>query len=353
MICIDGLVHKVSPAFTKDNIAVVFESSRWFVPYLSVALASLIACTSEKNNYDLIVLSNELAEQDESKLIGLCHGKSNISLRFFDPTPIVEKYIKSAKYRYLTINYYRMSLPWILAEYSQVINLGADLIIEHDIAELFQEPIPKGCYLAGALDLGYQGKLIEDISSKELSLSDPHSYINADVLLLDLEKIRRDYRQDELMGIWQKKCFRHAEQDALNVFFDRRIHHIDLRWNVFPRQMSSERDILRTSSASIQIWRESLCDPYIIHFAGEPKPWDNPSIEFGNRWWHYAEQSPYYEEIVRRRDIGKVSQKQPVLRNIVDKLFPMGTRRRVMIKRILPYNSLLWRIGNRLYRHKH
>lgn len=348
MIYIDGLVYRALPAFEKDNIAVVFECSELFVPYLSVALASLIACTSTENNYDIIVLGSEIKKCDEVVLCSLCNGKNNISIRFFDPTPAVEKYIKSARYHYLAINYYRMSLPWILNEFPKVINLGADLIVERDIAELFREPMQKACYLAGAPDLGYHGKLIEDISPNELSLSDPYSYINADVLLFDLERIRRDYRQDALMEIWQKKYFRHAEQDALNVFFDRQIHHLDLRWNVFPEQMSSERDILHTSSASIQIWHESLRDPCIIHYAGEPKPWDNPHVGFGDRWWYYAKQSPYYGEIVRRINIGRVPSSQTTLRNITDKLFPKETRRRVILKKIIPFNSFLWRIGNRL-----
>lgn len=347
MIYIDGLLHKILPAFEKDNIAIAFESSTLFVPYLSVALASLIACASSGKNYDIIILSNEITENDEAVLQGLCRGKNNISIRFFDPTPVVEKYIKSSRHRYLVINYYRMSLPWILSEYSRAINLGADLIVEHDIAELFHEPIRKGCYLAGAPDLGYQGKLIEDISPNELSLSDPNSYVNADVLLFDLEKIRRDHRQDELMEIWEKKFFRHAEQDALNVFFDRRIYHLDLRWNVFPDNMSSEYDILRTSGANIQIWHKSLRDPCIIHYAGEPKPWDNPHIGFGDRWWHYAEQSPYYEEIVRRMNVGDAPDRQTVLRSILDKLFPKGTRRRILLKKLIPFNSFLWRVGNR------
>ena len=348
MICIDGLTYKALPAFEQDNIAVVFETSERFTPYLSVALASLIACTSAENNYDIIILSHEIKQHDEAVLHGLCRGKKNVSIRFFDPTPVVENYIKSAKYCYLSINYYRMSLPWILTEHTKAINLGADLIVEHDIAELFRQPIHSDCYLAGAPDLGYHGKLVEDISPKELSLSDPYSYINADVLLFDLKKIREDCRQDEIMEIWQKKYFRHAEQDALNVFFEGRIHHLDLRWNVFPDQMSSERDILRASNESVHIWHESLRAPCIIHYAGEPKPWNNPHVGFGNHWWYYAEQSPYYEEIVRRMEAGIAPSHKTLLRNIVDKLFPQGTRRRVILKRIIRFDSPLWRLGNKL-----
>lgn len=339
--------RKILPAFQKNNIAVVFESSELFVPYLSVAIASLIACTSPENNYDIIILNNEIKEHDEAALCDLCNGKNNVSVRFFDPTTIVEKYIKAAKHNYLAINYYRMSLPWILTEYQKVINLGADLIIEHDISELFREPMRDDCYLAGAPDLGYHGRLSLDLSPSELGLSDPYSYVNADVLLFDLEKIRRDYCQDELMDIWQKYCFRCAEQDALNVFFDGHIHHFDLRWNVFPERMTSEFHVLHAPEESVKVWRESLRAPYLVHYAAVPKPWDFPMVGWGERWWFYARQSVYYEEILRRmclvavRYSGMTTPKSKI-RQFADVILPMGSRRRAFAKILLPKGSWRW-----------
>lgn len=344
---------KILPAFKENNIAVVFESSELFVPYLSVALASLIACTSAENNYDIIILSSEIKESDEAALCDLCDGKDNVSVRFFNPTSIVEKYIQTAKHSYLAINYYRMSLPWILTEYPKAINLGADLIVEHDISELFCEPMREDCYLAGAPDLGYHGRLSLDISPDELGLSDPYSYINADVLLFDLEKIRRDYCQDELMDIWQKYCFRCAEQDALNVFFDRHIHHLDLRWNIFPDRMTSEYHVLHAPEDSVKVWRKSLCAPYLIHYAAVPKPWDFPMVGWGERWWFYARQSIYYEEIIRRMCITACRDSDPDtgkswIRRLADKVLPLGSRRRSFAKILLPRGSGRWNFCKRI-----
>lgn len=340
---------QILPAFKEKNIAVVFESSEYFVPYLSVALASLIACTNAQYNYDIIILSNEIKGHDKAALCNLCDGKNNVSVRFFDPTPIVEKYIQTAKHNYLTINYYRMSLPWILTEYQRAINLGADLIIERDISELFCEPVREDCYLAGALDLGYLGRLSLDIPSSELGLSDPYSYINADVLLFNLEKIRRDFCQDEVMDIWQKYCFRNAEQDALNVLFDGHIHNLDLLWNVFPDRMNSEYHILHAPEDSVKIWRESLSAPYIIHYAAVPKPWDFPMVGWGDRWWYYARQSVYYEEIIRRMCMVACSNpKKSWIHRFADKVLPIGSRRRSFAKILLPRDSRRWNFLKRI-----
>lgn len=344
---------QIKKAFIDDSIAVVFECSELFVPYLSVALASLIACTNENDNYDIIVLSGEIKDHDQESLRNLCKEKVNISVRFFDPTFQVDKYVSASKNNYLVLNYFRMSLPWILKEYQRVINLGADLIIERDIAQLYREPVREDCYLAGALDLGYHGRLSMDISPSELGLSDPYAYVNADVLIFELEKIRNNYRQDDFMQTWQKFCFRCAEQDALNVIFDEHIHHLDLRWNVFPDRMTSEQHILQTPAESIAMWRQSLDDPYIIHYAAIPKPWDFPMVGFGSRWWSYARQSVYYEEIIRRMCLAAVNNgyfgpKKSRIRRAADVFLPMGSKRRIFAKMIFPKDNRLWRFLKRI-----
>lgn len=348
MIYLEENDNKVIPAFDKDNISIAFESSEYFVPYLSVAIASLLAHVSEFRNYDIILFSSGIKEQDEAELLKLCDGMSNVSIRLVDPTQMVRKYIESARYNYLVINYYRMALPWILSEYSKVINLGADLLVEQDIAELFQINLEDSCYLAGAPDIAYQGKLRGEISPRELSLSDPQAYINSDVLLLELDKIRRDFTQDELMEFWQKRYFRHAEQDALNVLFDKRIQHLDLKWNVFADKMDSETDILHASETSIRIWRESLRTPYIIHFSSGPKPWDSPDVGFGNRWWQIAERSSYYDELVHRKEIGREPKPKSFLDSVLDYLFPKRSRGRRIIKKIVPFDSPLWWISKKI-----
>ena len=58
--------------------------------------------------------------------------------------------------------------------------------------------------------------------------------------------------------------------------------------------MSSEYDIMHASSETIADWQQCLKNPYIIHFAAVPKPWQLPTVEFGVDWWIVARHSPYY-----------------------------------------------------------
>ncbi|MDO4921594.1 MAG: glycosyltransferase [Phascolarctobacterium sp.] len=340
----------IKPAFSGVTTAIVFETSALFVPYLSVALQSLLECSSKENFYDIIILSNEIEEYDKNLLGNLTIQQENISIRFCDPTEIVEKYIKNSKYQYLNLNYYRLALPWILLNYDKALNLGADIIIEKDICELINTYMDKDKYIAGVIDLGYHGRLNMDIPREELNMADPYDYINADVILLNLEKIRNDFKQDDIMLFWQKRKLRCAEQDAFNVLFDGHIQHLCLNWNLFPERMSSTEHILNAPESSVNLWKKAITTPYIIHYAAFPKPWDYPMIGYGYRWWEYARKSPYYEEVVRRMCIiAARNERVGILHRVIDLLLPRGTTRRDVIKKLLSKSSKIRDLAYKIY----
>ena len=302
----------IKPVFSECKKAIVFESSNLFVPYLSVVLLSLLEHISKENKYDIIVLTREIDDYDCSILLDTVKELNNVSLRFFDPTDIVKKYIKNSRYKYLDINYYRMSLPWILKEYDRALNLGADIVIQKDVMELLDCDMSKNTYLAGAIDLGYLGRLKIDIPKEELNLLNPYGYVNADVLVFNLESIRQDFTQDEVMEIWQKYKFRCAEQDALNLLFDGHIKH-----------------------------------------AAFPKPWDYPMVGYGNKWWSCARKSSYYEEILRRMCLITVkndrNEGKTLGRRYLDSIFPKGSRGRAFLKTLFPKGSSQREFCKRIY----
>lgn len=198
-------ISEIQPAYAEKNVAIVFEISELFVPYLNVALLSLLDNIDSSNNYDILILSCELKQYVEDKLKTLVANKSNVTLRVINPHLMIERYIEKAHYHYLEINYYRLMLPWILKNYDKAINLGADIIIRHDVATLAGTEMGNDCYLAGAPDLGYHGRLSIDISPDELGMKNPYMYVNADVLLFNLKAIRENINKDTLMNLWQRK----------------------------------------------------------------------------------------------------------------------------------------------------
>lgn len=58
-------------------------------------------------------------------------------------------------------------------------------------------------------------------------------------------------------------------------------------------------------------------------------------IGFGDQWWDVAKKSVYYEEIIRRMENPKVH-KQSSLSEILDAIFPKGSRHREFVKIFKP-----------------
>lgn len=344
MVEIDNQKEFAQKAFSENNIAIVVESSQFFIPYLDVMLKSLVANIGSDSNYDIIILGNEIESCDERILQQGYTMYPNVSVRFFNPDKIVEKYIKAAKHKYLDINYYRLALPWILCRYDKAVQLGADIVIKKDLADVYNTELQGNEYLAGCRDLGYLGRLNMDIPREELGMKHPNDYLNADVLLYNLEKIRDDYDLESVMQVWQTYKFRCSEQDALNLLFDGKVKILDSRWNVFPRRMVSEMHIA-CSPKSLQEQRvKDLEDPYIVHFAAIPKPWEYPMVGEGFDWWRYARESLYYEEILRRLMVytfkvenmyrAEARRHQSWFWRLAGKVLPQGSKRRKIAKTI-------------------
>lgn len=355
MIEIDNKETFIEKAYCQNNIAVVLESSQYFIPYLDVMIKSLLHNMTDENNYDIIILGNEIDSYDQHILQDVYHTYENVSIRFFNPDSLVKKYIEQAKYQYLHINYYRLALPWILCKYDKVIQLGADIVIKRDLAELYRESLGDNEYLAGVVDLGYLGRLKMDIPKEELGMHQPETYVNADVLLYNLRKIREDYSMEDIMSVWQKYRFRCSEQDALNMIFDGKVKLLDSRWNVFPVRMVSEMHIACSPEELQKQRKKDLKDPFIVHFAAIPKPWEYPMVGEGIAWWEYARASVYYEEILRRLMIytikieTSIPPQQSLFRRVVEKIIPRGTRRRAFVNRVIPRGSWHWRIFKKIY----
>lgn len=336
----------IIPTFEKCDAQIVFESSDFFVPYLYIALESLKKHASPEKKYDIFILSCDLSIYNEKKLKDIFYTNENINIRFFNVKHIINKYIISSRFKYFNLSYCRLLLPWIMPNIKRVINLGADIIIKKDISELYTQKIQDDCYLAGVEDFGYQGRLGHDIPFDDLSLKYPFKYVNADVLIYDLEKIRNDFTVENIMSVWQKKFLQCAEQDALNTIFDGKISILDPRWNVFPKRMSTEEYINNAPLDSKNKYESTYTEPYIIHYAGEPKPWDFPSVDYAEEWWAYARKSEYYELILynmserayanKSKDILKILfPKDSFLRKFFKKCLPMGSMRYVYCKQFL------------------
>ncbi|OVE67351.1 hypothetical protein CCS79_14620 [Clostridium diolis] len=327
----------LKPAFKNDNVTIVLMSSNYYVPYLSTVIRSIINNSKSENNYDIIILHREISAVYQNIILGLCG--ENINIRFYNPEDLLkEAKLYVASDNYAREAYYRLLVPWILKEYNKAIVLDCDIIVNTDIAILFNLNI-KDCFVAGVKDIIFEGMLKAEYGtykySKEiLNLEKPENYINTGVIILNLKNIRESYTIVDVISLAQSHKYRFQEQDVINALFCNRIYYLDITWNCYV-ELNEEITmcIEAASDKSKNNYYGVVNDPQIYHFASSPKPWENPEIDYSEIFWDVAKQSPFYERILAR--MVKYMTNYKYNQTPISRILPIGTKGRYLLDKIL------------------
>lgn len=361
------------PAFDKNNTAIVFMSSNYYVPYLTVSIQSIVDHSSLDNNYDIIVLHKGIIPRNQDIIKNHFKSNSNVSIRFFNPAAIVAEssfYVAAATYSEEA--YYRVLVPWIMSMYSKAITLDCDLIAQADLADLYNTQLGPKEYCGAAIDFVYQGMLNGtvpdqlDYTKKEIGIQDPYKYINTGVMLLNLQALRKRFTVKYILEYLSTHKFRIQEQDALNALFENHIKYIDMRWNYYVEVNDFLKICVKYAPAeSEEEYKNSAKNPYVIHYANNPKPWNAPLVMFGECWWEIARNTPFYEEILLRMTlapidsvghavfdlqnrIGLFDTRSPA-KKALDAEYPLGSKKRRLLEVFCPYGSRRWKMAKKLY----
>jgi lipopolysaccharide biosynthesis glycosyltransferase len=176
------------------GIHIVCVSNDSFAKYLGVMLTSLLENKTSKEPITIYIIDGGITKNKKKKLKRL-RQKYNANLKFLS---INQNYYDDLKMRghVSKETYYRISIPNLLnRNIKKVIYLDSDLVIKDNIANLWNVNV-ENHYLAAAEDpVGTTG---EDkgrfgMRCKALSIPEKCNYFNAGVMLMNLEKWRKDH----------------------------------------------------------------------------------------------------------------------------------------------------------------
>lgn len=295
--------ESLQPAFIKNNIAIALASNDIFVPYMATMIYSTIANGNRENNYDFIILHSDISFSNKQRLLEMVELFDNVSLRIVDVTSYIEGYdfFVGNKENFTKESYYRLLIPELMCEYQKVLYLDGDMIALADVAELYEIDL-EDYLLASSRDLcgmiTYYNPLadLRSYRDKVLSLREPDSYFIAGMLLINVREFQKLYSTEYLLKFATSREWRQHDQDVLNVLCEGRIKLVSASWDVMIPEF---KDYLpKKLRAELE---ESLANVKIIHFGGGRKPWLCLDTPFGEYFWRYAAQTPYMEEILRRR----------------------------------------------------
>lgn len=305
--------EEIYPAFEENNVSILIVSSEYYMPYATTCINSIIENMSEEYNYDILVMQSSLSDESKQILFEMHEHIPNLSIRCVDLKRNLTKFNLSVNERITKDIFYRTVAPFVLKQYSKMVVLDTDLVVNKDIAELYNTDL-EGYSVGATRDLVILGFLNGDNLNErkyyleECVLSNPYNYINTGVMVQDYTSIREKYECDSFMSYFQEQCFHVQEQDCMNKLLDGDIKFIDIHWNVNGYNYSRKKFSIEKSPQAYYLeYLEARKNPWIMHWPGTVKPWTKPDVDMARIFWKYARTSPMYEIILMRIYEGKIA----------------------------------------------
>lgn len=271
--------------------------SNLYAPYLSVCLESLKKHASADQKYDIFIFENSISEFNKTKLLKQI-TQQNISLRFVDPSNIINNYSFTYPDHYAIECFFRLSSPSFLNNFEKIIFTDVDLIFTDDIAKLYNIDL-SGRPLAACLDLimncflNTKGLDWLSYCSNDINLKNPYEYFNTGVMIFDVKTFISESYSEKLLKLASERPYRILEQDVLNIFFEGNIHFLETRWNFAVANNLYSSLLVNMDKTLFNMYEKDELNPAIIHWAGASKPWYDRLEKHANQWWEIAKNTPY------------------------------------------------------------
>ena len=268
----------------REEIPIFFSTDDHYIPYLDVAIASLIANASTDFDYRIIILNTGISHQNISLVKR--QEKDGFRIEFTDISERLETIRTRLKnvYHFSIVTYYRLFIASLFPQFKKVLYLDCDLVVLGDISELYH--VPLGDNILGAAPEQFVQNTKEfRLYAKEALGVDPDGYVNAGVLLMNLDELRKNKIEDKFIKLITEYDFDLLDPDQayLNYLCLGKIHVLPNGWNKEPLPLACEGK------------------KNIVHYALYKKPWQYDDVMDGEVFWEYAKSSPFYDEICRNR----------------------------------------------------
>ena len=296
-----------SPKIDRDSVIAVISSSNEYVPYLSAMLESIKQCSKKSRPYNIFVLTTDISSENQKKLKTQVESDSRFSFTCININSIFPKNLFVNNHLSVQ-SYFRFYILDLFKNCNKVLYLDSDIIVNSDIADLFDENVNNYC-IAAAIDVDIAGQIKlypeqKDYIQKIVGIKESSNYFQAGVLLFNVKEMRKYHDSSSLIQIALNYNWRYLDQDILNHEFMDKVVFFDGNWNVLincPATPYSRMEIIQNAPYSIyQNYLASRKEPKIIHYAGWKKPWNYTTCDFAEYFWKYARQTVFYEEILTR-----------------------------------------------------
>ncbi len=264
-------------------VNVVFGSDKGYIAHLAVALCSLF-----ENNRDLAlnvyVLNSNIDPSSWGKIqrIAERYGQKLIDLK------VAERDLQGlvTTWHFTLATYYRLFIPEKLP-FDRVLYLDVDIVVNGSIAELYSTDLGDN-FLAGVREPVFD-------RHSELEMSKDAKYFNAGVMVINLDKWRREGLKERVISLVKRKpeAMMFSDQCGINSIVNGRWKQVDPKFNLLHPYAADDISGYAGMFPDEQL-ENARKHPVIIHFSGASKPWHfRRKHPYRHLYWKYRSKTPF------------------------------------------------------------
>ncbi len=256
------------------NIPIFFSIDDNYSELLQIALFSIAKNSSKKNVYDIYILNTGLSDYHKKNILKF--QNKNFKINFVDMAERIKDISNELFTRdyYSKSTYYRLFIPNMFPQFDKALYLDADIIVQGDIAELYNFDLNDN--LVGAVTDEAVTSIDEFIAYVEKYLGIKHEdYFNAGILSLNLAELRKINFEEKFLNLISQIKFTTAQdQDYLNVICKGKVKKLPSVWDKMPFPSDIEPTNLK-----------------LIHYNLTLKPWHYDGIPYEDIFYKYAKEA--------------------------------------------------------------
>ncbi len=272
------------------EVPIFFATDDNYVPFLAVAMTSLLVNASKNHFYKIYILTTSLKREyaEQLQLIVKDCAPDNASLDFVSLRDEMEKSQGAFHLRhyYSRETYCRIFIPRFFPQYEKVIYLDCDIVVTGDISELYNTDVGDNLVAAAPEEVMADFDVYGTYVEKALGIS-RNKYFSAGILLINAELYRKENIEGKFIELMNRFVFRVTQdEDYLNVLCKDRVKWLPLEWN---KSAYAVEGRAKFDSTKLKI----------IHYKINWKPWHYDNVLYEEYFWMYAQQTFLYDNILK------------------------------------------------------
>lgn len=263
---------------------IVFSTDENYIAPTYVAVHSLLRHIDPKTDIEIFILYSGVKEEQKQYFYELSN-----KIHFIEVNMQNSNLNKDIPYISVA-TYYRFLIPELLSNYDRCLYLDSDLIIKEDITPLVNMPMRKNLILGARNYFSKEEDYFFYLKRcKECSIENLSHYVNAGVLLLNLDGFRKDNLYRIMIEDATHNFYPYNDQDVLNKYCNGKISLLSIKYNFMAPYLKNIKATSKAINEDVAVMAKA---PVIVHYSTAKKPWKYRGYLMADLWYEELDSIP-------------------------------------------------------------